>query len=298
MAPANQPFFTIIIPTYNRAALIVKTIESVLAQGFTNYEVIVVDDGSTDNTGDVVQSYISEKLTYYKKDNAERAVARNFGTKRAKGQYINWLDSDDLLLVDHLQVIYDFLKANEFPDVIHTGFRHEDDKGKVLEVKNQFPALVSEQLLTANNFSCNNIIVKTTVALNNLFIEDRALSASEDYNLWIRLVAQKPVLCCNTVTTIVVNHENRSVFTMKNKDMLIVRFEKLINYTIADEMVSKTFASKLKYFKMQSYLVLAQTLSINKFKGPALKFLFKAVKNSPAVFFQKGFYVLIKYMLF
>lgn len=294
----KQPFFTIVIPTYNRANLIAKTIESVLAQTFTRYEVIIVDDGSTDNTTEVVQPYLSDTITYHKKENAERAVARNFGTKRANGQYINWLDSDDLLLPNHLQVIYDFLEQNNFPDVIHTGFRHEDDKGNVLAVKNNFPPQVSQELMKENLFSCNNIIVKKATALANLFIEDRELSASEDYNLWVRFAAQKPILCCNTVTVIVVNHENRSVFTMRNRDMLVNRFEKMMRYTVSDPVVSKTFAAKLHWFKMQNYLLLAQTLSVHKFRGSAIKFGWKAFVNSPAVVLQKGFYVLLKHLVF
>lgn len=298
MASDNHPFFTIVIPSYNRAALIGKTIESVQGQTFTSYEVIIVDDGSTDNTTEVVQPYLSDKITYHKKENAERAVARNFGTKRANGQYINWLDSDDLMLPNHLQVIYDFLQSNNFPDVIHTGFRHEDDKGNVLEVKNNFPPQMSAELLKANTFSCNNIIVKKETALANLFIEDRELSASEDYNLWIRLAALQPVLCCNIVTVIVVNHENRSVFTMRNRDILINRFEKLLRYTVEDAAVQKTFASRLSYFKMQNYLLLAQTLSVHKFRSSAIKFAWKAFVNSPAVIFQRGFYVFIKHLVF
>jgi glycosyltransferase involved in cell wall biosynthesis len=297
MASDKHPFFTIVIPSYNRAALIGKTIESVQAQTFTSYEVIIVDDGSTDNTTEVVQPYLSDKIAYHKKENAERAVARNFGTKRAQGQYINWLDSDDLMLPNHLQVTYDFLQANNFPDVIHTGFRHEDDKGNVLEVKNNFPPQMSAELLKANTFSCNNIIVKKETALANLFIEDRELSASEDYNLWIRLAARQPVLCCNTVTVIVVNHENRSVFTMRNRDMLINRFEKLLRYTVEDAAVQKTFASRLSYFKMQNYLLLAQNLSAHKFRANAIWFLFRAFLSNPRVIFNKGCYIVFYNML-
>ena len=298
MALDKQPFFTIVIPTYNRAGLIAKTIESVLAQTFTGYEVIIVDDGSTDNTTEVVQPYVSEQIQYFKKENAERAVARNFGTKKARGQYVNWLDSDDLLLPDHLQVIYDFLQKHNLPDAIHTAYRHEDDKGNIIAVKDDFPEQVSRQLLKENYFSCNNIIVKTSTALQNLFNEDRELSASEDYNLWLRLAAQKPVWCCNTVTTIVVSHENRSIFTMRNRDMLIKRFEKFINYTVADPLVQKAFSSRFGYFKMRNYMLLAQSLANYSFKKKALGYLWKAFVNSPGIIFQKSFYSVLKKLVF
>jgi glycosyltransferase involved in cell wall biosynthesis len=91
--------FSIIIPTYNRAEIIGKTIESALGQTFQNFEIIVVDDGGTDNTEEVIQAFYSPKLSYYKKENAERAAARNFGAARGKGNYVTFLDSDDILFL-------------------------------------------------------------------------------------------------------------------------------------------------------------------------------------------------------
>src|SRR5437763_11554370 len=90
-------FFSIIIPTYNRASMIEKTIQSALNQSYSDYEIIIVDDGSTDNTEQVVLSIKDARIFYFKKENAERAAARNYGAHRAKGDYITFLDSDDVL---------------------------------------------------------------------------------------------------------------------------------------------------------------------------------------------------------
>ena len=100
-----NPFFSIIIPTYNRANFIFLTLTSVLNQICKNYEVIIVDDGSTDNTEEVVQGFIKNNnliyFHYYQKVNEERGVARNYGIKKAKGQWITFLDSDDLFYPNH-----------------------------------------------------------------------------------------------------------------------------------------------------------------------------------------------------
>ena len=96
---------SIIIPTYNRANLIEKTIASVLGQSEKNFEVIVIDDGSTDNTEEVVSKYLSDQFRYIKIENGERGAARNHGTKLANGKYINWFDSDDIMHPNHVETI-------------------------------------------------------------------------------------------------------------------------------------------------------------------------------------------------
>jgi glycosyltransferase involved in cell wall biosynthesis len=79
----SSPLFSIVIPTYNRAHLITKTIESVLAQEDGDFEILVVDDGSSDNTGEVVSRIFDPRLTYFRKENAERGAARNFGFRKS-----------------------------------------------------------------------------------------------------------------------------------------------------------------------------------------------------------------------
>ena len=100
-------FFSIIIPTYNRAHLIVATINTVLAQTFTDYELLIIDDGSTDNTTAIITTLNSPKINYIKTENYGVAHARNTGIKAAKGQYIGFLDSDDSMETHHLHTAYD-----------------------------------------------------------------------------------------------------------------------------------------------------------------------------------------------
>src|SRR5690554_1994132 len=118
------PEFSIVIPTYNRAHLICKTIDSVLAQTFQNFEIIVVDDGSTDNTDEVIKEKYGNhpQLSYYKKENAERAAARNYGTQKAKGKYVLWFDSDDIMYSNHLKKANEYIIKNNSPEVLALSF--------------------------------------------------------------------------------------------------------------------------------------------------------------------------------
>src|SRR5690606_12236032 len=95
--------FSIIVPTYNRVSFIRKTIVSVLHQSYQNFEIVIIDDGSTDNTEKVILSLQDLRIKYYKKENEERAVARNCGIEKATGDYVTFLDSDDILYPNHFE---------------------------------------------------------------------------------------------------------------------------------------------------------------------------------------------------
>jgi len=109
--------FSIIIPTYNRAHRIRRAIQSVLDQQYISWELIIIDDASTDNTEDVIQPFLSDsRIRYIKNEsNQERCVSRNTGIQAANGEYICFLDSDDYHLPHHLESFYNFLKKNDFP---------------------------------------------------------------------------------------------------------------------------------------------------------------------------------------
>ncbi|MBK8348621.1 MAG: glycosyltransferase family 2 protein [Saprospiraceae bacterium] len=117
----NMPFFSIIIPTYNRAHTIRRPVDSIIAQTFTDWELIIVDDGSTDDTKEIVESYKDPRIRYVWQENQERSAARNHGISLAKGEWICFQDSDDKYLPEHLQVLYDGIQT--YPDykVIRTG---------------------------------------------------------------------------------------------------------------------------------------------------------------------------------
>lgn len=106
-----KPHISVVIPTYNRAGFVAGALESVLAQTEDDYEVIVVDDGSTDNTQDVLKPYM-DKIRYVRQNNAGVSSARNTGIQEAKGQWIAFLDSDDLWLPAKLNVHSAFIAAH------------------------------------------------------------------------------------------------------------------------------------------------------------------------------------------
>lgn len=109
---SRQPFFSVVIPLYNRRDRITTAVRSVLSQSFPDFEVIVIDDGSTDNPEEVLHTFHDVRLVVIRQDNQGGSAARNAGIDRAQGQYIAFLDSDDTFLPDKLACVHEVCQAN------------------------------------------------------------------------------------------------------------------------------------------------------------------------------------------
>ena len=122
-AEAMQPFFTIIMPAFNRAGLVVNAIESIIRQDFAQWELIIVDDGSTDNTFDAVRPYVlgDRRIRYHYAANRGLAMARNIGISSGRGEYFTFLDSDDEYLPEHLGLRWQLLRDAPETQLLHGG---------------------------------------------------------------------------------------------------------------------------------------------------------------------------------
>lgn len=293
----NHIQFSIVIPTYNRAHLISKTLDSILCQSYANYEIIVVDDGSTDETEALIAQKYGSTVRYYKKGNAERAAARNFGTQRAKGEYILWFDSDDVMYSNHLEVASLRIKEKKSPEIIALSFHFWNTKDEVVKTE-IIPVEINQNLHKGNLLSCDAVFVRKDIAFLNPFNEDRNLSASEDYELWLRLSSQFKIWSFQDITSAIVLHEERSVATMADATKLIARFEKFLKYTTENKQLMDYFGINASYFIMKNYLILAVDLALNKHKREAQKYLKLAIQADKKVVFNRTFFATVKHLIF
>ena len=290
----NNPKFSIIIPTYNRAGFIVKTINSVLNQTFVNFEVIVVDDGSTDNTEELVSAIIDKRVFYYKKNNEERAVARNYGIKKAVGEYITFLDSDDLFYENHLEEANLFIENNKIDflfqayEIAHLNYKEP----KLFKNQDINKLLVSD----GNVMSCHGVFIENVIAKNNLFNEDRDLSASEDYELWLRLASKYNIHHNQEITSCLIHHEERSVINI-NKEALIKRKELFLKYTLENPDVNNFIGRRKNQFIANTYSYIALHLVLAKYKKEGFKYFLKAVKQKPITIFERRSLAIIKHLV-
>ncbi len=289
--------FSIIIPTYNRAHFIKSTVNTILLQGYTNYELIIVDDGSSDNTDKIIAEIIKEnpliKISYFYQINSERGAARNNGLKKANGDYVMFIDSDDTLYPNHLKVAHDFISINNSPEVFHLRY---DLKNGELKKYSEGPVYVTanKDLIYGNFLSCNGVIIRRDIALENPFEENRAMAALEDWHLWLRLAVKYPIHCVNTITSSVINHPERSVVTT-NQDKLILRFDVFMNSILSNQSIINYYKDDIRKFKASCFSYISLHLALTgKHNAAARTYLIKSIKASPAFVFKKRFFAILK----
>jgi glycosyltransferase involved in cell wall biosynthesis len=290
----SAPTFSIVIPTYNRASFISATIESVLAQTFGDFELIVVDDGSSDGTDEIVKSIADPRVSYHYKENEERAVARNTGTSLSSGRYITFFDSDDVLYENHLAIALELIERYNEPECFHLGYEVKDAVSGDSQEVNTLPSTANNSLLTGNHLSCNGVFLRSDIAESFPFNPDRALSGTEDYELWLRLASRFPFYCDNRVTSIIVQHDSRSVLNA-DQSKLENRIKLLEKYLEQDEAFLRRYGDKLNIFKANNRVYIALHLALSKTdRTGAVKYLFQALRQSPDALKARGFYGTIK----
>lgn len=293
---ADSPFFSIVIPTYNRDKFIGKTIESVLSQSFSDFEVIVVNDGGADSTRKVIERIPDSRVRYFETENQERGAARNFGVNKSFAKYITFLDSDDLLREDHLSIAFNYIQENSSQPIFSLGYDVIEANGKALIKWKPLPSPVNDKLSEGNFLSCIGVFIPREVLLENPFNEDRNLAGSEDYELWLRIAAKYPIYALPYVTASIVNHNDRSVLNI-SPDKLMLRRELLKYYLWKDHDVQRKYGP-LKG-KLQGYmdLYVALHLAIASYRYKGLKKLMQAFLQYPWLMFNYRFWVVIKKIL-
>jgi len=289
-------FFSVIIPTYNRAAFLPKTVQSVLNQTYPHYEVIIVDDGSTDDTAQVVQPLLSDRVFYFRKENAERAAARNFGTRQSGGDYITFLDSDDLLYPDYLQNARESIRKYNDPSFLHLGYAITDENGHPKVKVDSLPTDDISIFIKGNPLSCMGIFLRKDISRQFYFNEDRQLSGSEDWELWIRVAAQAGIKTDNRISAALIDHDSRSVQHF-SKDKLVQRKELALRYAFADQAVREKFGLHRRQITAywDSYIALHLVLSGCTKAG--LRFWLYSVRACPPSIFERRTLAIIKHAL-
>jgi glycosyltransferase involved in cell wall biosynthesis len=293
---SEELLFSVVIPTYNRASFIQNTIQSVLSQSYRNFEIIVIDDGSTDNTKEVIDSKNSKKLKYFRIENSERGAARNFGSRYAAGDYINFLDSDDLLYSSHLALANKYLLELNHTEVFYLNYDFRDDEGKLLRETSTITGDLNKQLIYGNILSCNGVFLRKDIALKFPYVEDRKLSGSEDWELWLRLASRYQLYYANQITSTMVNHESRSVLT-SNEEKLLKRKELALSYAFSDEKVKESFGRNKNKMEAFCYSYISLHLALAKEKRESIRYLVRGAKLSVQILLRRRFLAILKHLL-
>jgi glycosyltransferase involved in cell wall biosynthesis len=235
----NNSKISIIIPTYNRAKIISKAIQSCLEQAYNSIEIIIIDDCSKDNTKEVIKKIKDMRIKYIKLLSHKGAsYSRNIGIKKAKGRYISFLDSDDISLPEKLKIqINNLIKHNSDLDFCKVNRIYGEHK-KIIPNKIQVNIIkngnIYDELLTHGNFiSTQTILVKKKHIEKYLFDED--MPSLQDYELLIRML---PSIKVSFTNKILVNSylQNDSITNYRSKIKNAVRLLLKKKYIIFQEI--------------------------------------------------------------
>ncbi len=291
---SEEVLFSIIIPTFNRAELIYACVKSIVDQRNVKFEIIIVDDGSTDNTSYIVAQLKDDRVNYIKTPNRERGAARNAGLRIANGLYVNYFDSDDILnpCLFHLSK---FIVENKYPDVIYGLIENVSGTGDSIEVINPSSSNFKSSILYNNFLACGSVFIKRSLALKHVFSEDRRLSGTEDWELWLRVYAEKDF----TPTPIIIfkqrQHDLRSLRDT-SFSRVVEREKSFIAHinTHRTALLAKFSKGEIDLLIADRFTLMALSLVEFNLKVKALKSLIKSFMSSVLVVKRKRFWATLK----
>ena len=193
----KDPKVSIIIPAYNQAKFLKQSINSALAQNFIEAEVIVVDDGSTDETREIISQY-GKEVHYIRQENRGLGGARNTGIQAARGDYVGLLDADDIWLPEFLVTMMSYADSQPDSAVLYCFAQGMDAEGKELPQifggPVRSPEKIYQSLIRANFIIPSTMVIKRSTLISNGLFEqnNRDIHGCEDWDLWLRILSHSP----------------------------------------------------------------------------------------------------------
>lgn len=275
---SRNPLVSVILPTYNRAGLLPQAIDSVLKQSYPHLELVIVSDGSTDNTESVVSTFTDPRIRFISQQHTGLpAAARNCGIAQAKGRYIAFCDDDDLWLRDKLQKQVAFMES--CPDIglcfgYTTMFGDTQYRGSTSHsFKRRVAIKTFDELFLANTVPCLTVMVRRQcLEAVGVFDEDPDYRlAAEDYDLWLRIARAYKVVCMPQILgEYRVHRDNIS----KDRVITCMKYLKVIEKFALKEAIDDSLVSKRRsnIFWLLGNAFLAQNdYRYKKFYGKSIR---------------------------
>jgi glycosyltransferase involved in cell wall biosynthesis len=275
--------FSAIIPTYNRAHLVAHAIESALDQRLPDegeVEVIVVDDESSDTTPEVAARF-GDRITYLRQANRREGAARNHGAERANGTYFAFLDSDDYWLPGKLAADLHRFEQSDKPALVYSRGRNVDTADRFIGERR----LSTPQGDVFWYLAREAFIPMSTVAVRadafracGGFVEDRDLSGTADWELWLRLAARWPVGVVDRVSTCIRVHErNMSADPAYMERAMLAA----VRHALADPVIAERARGRERFIRACMYVTIALNAFTNRRRGRSWVWLARALVTWP-----------------
>ena len=223
--------FSVIIPLYNKENFIQNTLQSVLDQSFVDFEIIIVNDGSTDKGKEIVLAFNDPRITYFSKQNEGVSSARNYGIQRSKGFYIAFLDADDLWLPSHLASLNALILNNPRAGIFAARYQLIFQNQSIYVPK--FPTIAENYSgIIPDYFECSlqyAAATSSSIAVPKAIFEnvghfDTDINVGEDIDMWTRIALQYSVAISNEVTVSYLHYVQNSLSKQSILDKKIKDF--------------------------------------------------------------------------
>jgi glycosyltransferase involved in cell wall biosynthesis len=291
-----MPKVSVVIPTYNRTHFIIEAIQSVLDQTFQDFEIVVVDDGSTDNTKDVVDSFQDPRIKYIYQENRGVAAARNTGISASIGEYIAFLDSDDVLLKNALEkkvqvldrypeVAFSYGKANVMDENGHL-LRLSKKKQEYFCVRKGSEQIRKFLIIYGNCIGGSGAMVRRRCLYEVGLFDSTFRHGSEDFDLWVRLAKRYAVAYIEQPVGVIVRRHPNRMSNARDLGEIEKSNSRILEGVFNDTKLGTVFSSQ----RPKAYFHLHLRLASDAYEGrdlkTARKYLFKALKIHPKGFFK------------
>lgn len=288
-------FFSIIMPTYNRGKLIGKAISSVLEQDYPHFELIIVNDGGTDNTEEIVKGFNDPRIKYYWKENEQKGIAKNFGFSKAVGHYVSSFDDDDIMYSNHLTAALELIKQHNNPAAVYVHYEVLNEEYKVIEKAPDLNGNIGKLLIYKNPLSNNGVFLRKDICTQFQYLPNPELKLSADWLLWLQLTQHHTIHYSNIVTHGVLVHTQRGSASAK-ANVYIRNKELFLQSLKQDETFLKKNKKGLRYITAYYDTYIALFLSLQGNKVKTLQYLLNGVLQNPKELFRRRTLAIIKYL--
>lgn len=276
----KEIFFSLVIVVYNKETVILDLLKTILYQNYPNFEVIVVDIGSQDNTAGVLKLVNDERVRYFYKEHKTTGAARNYGVLQAGGDYITFIDADDLLYNIHLVKACDCMRKHHYPSVFHLSYEVRNDAHECLKRVNKRKGALHNKILRGEYCTCSGLFIRHDVAGADLFHENTGLSGIEEWVLWLRLAARYDIPYSNVITSCLSEKHNRKN-KQPDKDKVKTVINALTVSLHSDEAFMKKWGHMIKVIEARLFTGIALYMVKTGKKQQAAGYLLKAFTKAP-----------------
>ncbi len=249
-----MPFFSVVIPLFNKDKYVAQTLETVLKQNFADFEIIIINDGSTDNSEQIVKSFSDSRIKYFSTENQGAAAARNIGIEKSQSPYIAFLDADDLWFENHLQELKNLIDlypnagmyANRYQLVFENGSTYQPS---FFGIADDYEGVVEDYFAASLRYavasSISIAVPKAIFAKVGNF--KRYISSGQDTDMWIRIALHSKIIIGNKLTSTYLHFIEGSLSKTAILEKKIKRFDEYVE----QEKSNKSLKKYLDLYRME-----------------------------------------------